>query len=71
MSKIKRKAVPDDKKQSKNADTVSRSYHKTTSLRRFSNGGVRLAGGILQLSSEWCSFRLDWPGEGVERDSIE
>ena len=45
-------------------DTVSRSYHKTASLRRFSNGGV-------QLSSEWCSFWLDCPGEGVERDSTE
>ena len=71
MSKIKRQTVPDDKKQSKNADTVSRSYHKTASLRRFSNGGVRLAEGILQLSSEWCRFRLDCPGESVERDSTE
>ena len=54
MSKIKRQTVPDEKKQSKNAVIVSRLYHKTASLRWFLNGGVRLAEGILQLSSEWC-----------------
>lgn len=71
MSKIKRQTVPDEKKQSRYAVTVSRSYHKTALLRWFSNGGVRLAEGILQLSSEWCAFGLDCPGKGVERDSTE
>lgn len=32
---------------------------------------VRLAEGILELSSEWCAFGLDCLGEGVERDSTE
>ena len=58
MSKIKRQTVPDEKKQSKNAVIVSRFYHKTASLRWFSNGGVRLAEGILQLSFDGVS--LGW-----------
>ena len=67
MTKIKRQTVPDDKNQSKNGDTVLRSYHiRQLRCRWFSNGVVRL-----QLSSEWCAFGLDCLGEGVERDSTE